>query len=117
MTKGKHASDRIEEMRRAKEEAAANGDTIADSGLVEQLAHEEPGKPDFAAIAEKLKERQGSEKKPSFLEGTTKFTIYVDNDVAEAFKAFCVNRGDQRKYATQAFEDFIIKMTKEMGME
>lgn len=91
-------------------------DPIHHADLVEQLAHEESGKPDFAAIAEKLKENQGAEKKPSFLEGTTKFTIYVDNDVAEAFKALCPNRGDQRRYATEAFSDFIIKKTNEMGL-
>ena len=116
MSKSKDAFDRIEEMRRAKEAAAAQGGTIEDSGLVDQLAHEESGKPDFAAIAEKLKENQGSEKKPSFLEGTTKFTIYVDNDVAEAFKALCVERGDQRRYATQAFAEFIEKKVKELGL-
>lgn len=116
MSKNKDALDRIEQMRRAKEEAAAQGGTFEDSGLVEQLAHEESGKPDFAAIAEKLKENQGAEKKPSFLEGTTKFTIYVDNDVAEAFKALCVDRGDQRRYATEAFSDFIIKKAKERGL-
>lgn len=116
MSKNKDALERIEQMKRAKEEAAAQGGSIEDSSLVEQLAHEESGKPDFAAIAGKLKERQEAEKKPSFLEGTTKFTIYVDNDIAEAFKAMCVNRGDQRRYATEAFEDFIIKKTNEMGL-
>lgn len=84
--------------------------------LVEQLAHEESDQPDFAAIAEKLQNRLDAEKEPSFLEGTTKFTIYVDNDVAEAFKALCVKRGDQRRYATQAFSDFVIKKMKELGL-
>ena len=116
MSKNKDALDRIEQMRRAKEEAAAQGGTFEDSGLVEQLAHEDAGQPDFAAIAQRLKETQEVEKEPSFLEGTTKFTIYVDNDVAEAFKALCVKRGDQRRYATQAFADFISKKIKELGL-
>lgn len=116
MSKNKNALDRIAQMQRAQEEAAAKGDTIADSSLVNQLAHEDAGHPDFAAIAEKLKERQDAEKEPTFLEGTTKFTIYVDNDVAEAFKALCVKRGDQRRYATQAFSDFIAKKVKELGL-
>lgn len=116
MSKSKNALDRIAQMQRAQEEAAAKGDTIADSSLVDRLAHEDSGKPDFADIAEKLKERQDAEKEPSFLEGTTKFTIYVDNDVAEAFKALCVKRGDQRRYATQAFSDFVTKKVKELGL-
>lgn len=116
MSKNKDALDRIEQMRRAKEEAAAQGGTIEGSNLVEQLAHEDTGAPDFAAIAKKLNESKEAEKKPSFIEGTTKFTIYVDNDVAEAFKALCVDRGDQRRYATEAFSDFIIKKAKERGL-
>ena len=116
MSKNKKAFDRIAQMQRAQEEAAANGDTIADTNLVEQLTHEEAGEPNFAAIADKLKANLDAEKEPSFLEGTTKFTIYVDNDVAEAFKALCVKRGDQRRYATQAFSDFVLKRTKEMGL-
>ena len=116
MSKNKDAFERIAQMQRAKEEAAAQGGTIEDSSLVDQLAHEDSGEPNFADIAERLKERQDTEKEPSFLEGTTKFTIYVDNDVAEAFKALCVKRGDQRRYATQAFADFIAKKVKELGL-
>lgn len=111
----KRVADKLARMRRDTDEVGA-ADQSAHADLVEQLAHEESGKPDFAAIAEKLKENQGAEKKPSFLEGTTKFTIYVDNDVAEAFKALCVERGDQRRYATQAFAEFIEKKVKELGL-
>lgn len=111
----KRVADKLARMRRDTDEVGA-ADQSAHADLVEQLAHEESGKPDFAAIAGKLKERQEAEKKPTFQEGTTKFTIYVDNDIAEAFKAMCVNRGDQRRYATEAFEDFIIKKTNEMGL-
>lgn len=116
MSKNKDAFERIAQMQRAKEEAASQGGTIEDSTLVDQLAHEDAGQPDFAAIADKLKANLDTEKEPSFLEGTTKFTIYVDNDVAEAFKALCVKRGDQRRYATQAFADFISKKIKELGL-
>ena len=95
---------------------AGTVDPIGNTDLVKQLTHEEAGKPDFAAIADKLKESHEAEKKPSFLEGTKKLTIYIDNDVADAFTALCPNRGDQRRNATEAFEDWIIKKTKEMGL-
>lgn len=111
----KRVADKLARMRRDTDEVGA-ADQSAHADLVEQLAHEESGAPDFAAIAQKLRENQGAEKKPTFLEGTTKFTIYVDNDVAEAFKALCVERGDQRRYATQAFAEFIEKKVKELGL-
>ena len=114
MSNKNRVASKLEQMRRDTGEARA-ADPIHNADLVEQLAHEE-STPDFAAIAQKLRENQGAEKKPTFLEGTTKFTIYVDNDVAEAFKALCVERGDQRRYATQAFAEFIEKKVKELGL-
>lgn len=108
-------ADKLAQMQKETGEART-ADPIHNADLVEQLAHEEAGEPDFAAIADKLKANLDAEKEPSFLEGTTKFTIYVDNDVAEAFKALCVKRGDQRRYATQAFSDFVIKKMQEMGL-
>ena len=116
MSKNNSARDRIERLKREQEEAASKGNTIADANLVEQLTHEDAGEPDFAELANKLKERKDAEKEPSFLESTVKFTIYVDADVAEAFKALCIERGDQRRYATQAFSDFVLKKTKELGL-
>ena len=95
---------------------AGTVDPITNTDLVAQLTHEDEGKPNFADIAQQLQSRLDAEKEPSFLDGTTKFTIYVDNDVAEAFKALCVKRGDQRRYATQAFSDFVVKKMKELGL-
>lgn len=113
-----HKETVAQKLARMQRETGASGaaaeNTSAD--LVEQLTHEDAGEPNFAAIADKLKANLDAEKEPSFLDGTTKFTIYVDNDVAEAFKALCVKRGDQRRYATQAFSDFVLKKTKEMGL-
>lgn len=96
--------------------SAGSAEQSTNADLVEQLTHEDAGEPDFAELANKLKERKDAEKEPSFLESTVKFTIYVDADVAEAFKALCIERGDQRRYATQAFSDFVLKKTKELGL-
>lgn len=116
MSKNNSARDRIERLKREQEEAAAKGNTIADANLVDQLTHEDAGEPNFADLAEKLQERKEAEKEPSVLENTVKFTIYVDADVAAAFKALCLERGDQRRFATQAFSDFVLKKTKELGL-
>ena len=116
MSKNRNALDRIAQMQRAQEEAAAKGGTIEDSGLVEQLAHEDSGEPNLADIAEKLKARQAAEAVPTFNERTEKMTIYVDADVAEAFNSLCVNRGDKQRYVTQALREFTIKKAKELGL-
>lgn len=110
------ARDRIERLKREQEAAAAQGSTIADTKLVEQLTHEDAGEPDFAELAKKLEERKEAEKKPSANANTEKFTIYVDKDIAAAFKALCTERGDQKRYATQAFKEFVEKKVKELGL-
>lgn len=116
MSKNKESvAEKLARLQRESGESATTA-PVSDTDLVAQLTHEDAGEPDFAGIAEKLKGIKEAEKEPSFLEGTTKFTIYVDNDVAEAFKALCVNRGDQRRYATQAFADFVSKKVKELGL-
>ena len=117
MSRNNSARDRIERMKREQEEAAAKGgNAIADTNLVGQLTHEEAGEPDFAELAKKLEERKEAEKKPSANANTEKFTIYVDKDIAAAFKALCTERGDQKRYATQAFKEFVEKRVKELGL-
>ena len=107
------AAERIARMKREKEAAKETGTDTTD--LVGQLTHESEGKPDFAAIAEKLKKRQ-EENKVSALEGAVKYTIYIDEDVAAAFQALCLKRGDQRRYATEAFMDFVQKKARELNL-
>lgn len=115
MSNKNRVAQKLEQMKRETGEVGA-ADQSTNADLVEQLAHEESGKPDFAAIAAKLKADLDSEKIPSFMEGTTKMTFYIDNDVADAFIALCPNRGDKRKNATEAFSDFVIKKAKERGL-
>ena len=110
------ALNRIERLKREQEAAAAQSSTIADTNLVEQLTHEDAGEPDFAELAKKLEERKEAEKKPSANANTETFTIYVDKDIAAAFKALCTERGDQKRYATQAFKEFVEKKVKELGL-
>lgn len=109
--KGK-TSDVIERLKREQEAAR---EKAGQEKIASQLTHESTGKPDFSELAKKLKERQAEEKVPA-LANTVKFTIYVDEDIASAFQALCVRRGDQRKYATQAFADFVEKKAKELGL-
>lgn len=104
------AAERLARLKREKEAAKEAGGT----DLVSQLTHESDGEPDFAELAEKLKNRkEGVEAaKPEWI----KFTIYIDRPVAEAFQALCTERGDQRRYATAAFADFVKKKSKELGL-
>lgn len=110
--KSENAAERLARLKREREEASKNGQP---SEIVNQLTHESAGEPDFSALAEKLKKRH-EEEKVSALDGTVKYTIYVDTDIAEAFNALCLKRGDQRKYINQALSDFVLKKSKELGI-
>lgn len=113
-----HKETVAEKLARMQRETGASGaaDPNTNADLVDQLTHEDAGEPNLAAIAEKMKERRAAEAMPTFNERTEKMTIYIDADVAEAFNAMCVNRGDKQRYATQALREFTIKMAKEMGL-
>lgn len=113
MGKRESAADRIARMKREKEAAVKSTDKT--TPLVNQLTNEKSLEPDFAEIARKLKERQDAEK-TSALAGAVKYTIYIDTDVAEAFQALCIKRGDQRRYANEAFKDFINKKARELDI-
>lgn len=102
--------------RMQKETGVAGADQTNNADLVEQLAHEDAGEPNLADIAEKLKERRAAETLPPFNERTKKVTFYLDADVADAFDAVCINRGDKQRYATQALREFTIKRAKELGL-
>lgn len=115
MSKKESVAAKLARMQRETGEAGP-GDPITNTDLVAQLTHEEAGEPDFAKLAEKLEARKEAEKKPSANENTVKFTIYVEKDIANAFKALCTERGDQKRYATQAFAEFVEKKVKELGL-
>lgn len=103
-----------ERLKRQREEAARRKQT-GNTDLVGQLTHTSDGEPDYAAIAEKLKQRQAetTATPPDYM----KFTIYIDRPVAEAFKALCTENGDQRRFATEAFADFVKKKARELDIE
>lgn len=108
--KTESAQDRLKRQREEAEQKRQQEVT----DLVGQLTHESNGEPDYAAIAEQLKQRQEttSAAKPDYV----KFTIYIDRPIAEAFKALCTQVGDQRVFATEAFADFVKKKAREKGI-
>lgn len=104
-----------ERLKRQREEAAQRKAQEGGTDLVGQLTHTSDGKPDFEAIAEKIKQQTVT--KPAAKPDYMKFTIYIDRPVAEAFKALCTEPGDQRRFATEAFEDFVQKKIREMDID
>ena len=94
---------------------AAPADPIANTDLVDQLAHEDAGEPDFAEIANKLAERKAQEAKGEN-EGYVKMTIYIEENLAKSFNALITKRGQQKAFANEAFKDFVIKKSKELGL-
>lgn len=111
----KNNESAIERLAKLKAEKEAAKAAAKDSDLVSQLTHESTGEPDFSEIAQKLKERN-SDGKESVMAGAVKYTIYIDKDIAEAFAALCMKRGDQRRYANEALADFVKKKARELGI-
>lgn len=107
--------ERLERMKREREEAARKAGNT-DNSLIDQLTHESTGEPNFAEIARKLRERQEQETKGEN-EGYTKMTIYIRNDIAEAFGALITKRGQQKEFANQALREFVEKKIRELGLD
>lgn len=108
--------EKLERLKREKEEAAAKAKETESTGLVSQLTHEASGEPDFAEIAKKLEERKAQEAKGEN-DGYVKMTIYIREDIAASFNALITKRGQQKEFANQAFKDFVAKKIRELGLD
>ncbi len=117
MSKSKETvAEKLARMQREKEEAAAKAGGNDAPGLVSQLTHENDGAPDFAGIAEQLKQRKAMEPQGENA-NHVKMTIYVREDLHDSFAALCTKRGDQKTYINQAIADFILKKSRELGIK
>ena len=114
----KHKETVAEKLARLQRESgeAKPADPVEPADLVAQLTHEDTGKPDFAELAKKLEERTAQEAKGEN-EGHVKLTIYIREDIAAGFNALITKRGQQKAFANEAFADFIIKKSKELGLD
>lgn len=108
-----NAAERLAEMQKAKEAAKANGKT---EELVSQLTHTSAGEPDFAELAEKLEKRKAEEAKGEN-DDHVKMTIYVEKNLADSFNALITRRGQQKEFVNTALRDFVLKKTRELGIE
>ena len=106
-----------EKLARMKRETveSASADPITNTDLVAQLTHEDAGEPDFTELAQKLEERKAQEAKGEN-EGYVKMTIYIEENLAKSFNALITKRGQQKAFANEAFKDFVIKKSKELGL-
>lgn len=107
--------ERLERMKRERE-AAAKKAGESDTSLIDQLTHSDSGEPNFAEIARKLRERQEQETKGEN-DGFVKMTIYIREDIAEAFSSLVTKRGQQKEFANIALADFVQKKIKELGLD
>ncbi len=115
MSKDKNNTSAIERLANLKKEQEEAKATSAKGDLVNQLAHENDGKPDFSDLAQKLQERQEQVAKGEN-EGYVKMTIYIEENLAAAFNALITKRGQQKEFANAAFRDFVQKKAKELGL-
>ena len=113
MSKKESVSEKLARLQRETNESA---DPIASADLVEQLTHEDTGEPDFSEIAKKLEERKAQEAKGEN-DGYVKLTIYIEESLAKSFNALITKRGQQKAFANEALRDFVIKKTRELGLD
>lgn len=107
--------ERLERMKREREEAVMKtGD--GDNSLVDQLTHTDNGEPNFAEVAQKLRERQEQETKGEN-DDCEKMTIYIRKDIAAAFNALSTKRGQKKEFANIALADFVQKKIRELGLD
>lgn len=114
MSNKETVAEKLARMRKETGEAAS-ADPIANTDLVAQLTHEDAGEPDFAELAKKLEERKAQEAKGEN-DGHVKLTIYIKKEIADSFNALITKRGQQKAFANEAFADFVIKKSKELGL-
>lgn len=111
MSKNNKLQDRLAGLQQEKETIKGNSGKVI-SGIISQ----EQETPDFARIAEELKQRHEREAR-SLNDGFVKMTIYVDENIAKAFNSLCVKRGDQKEYINAALADYIQKRYRELQAE
>lgn len=68
--------------------------------------------PDFKKIAEEIK--KASDVKKSVNEGYVKDTLYIREDIYNAFMALCPNHGDKKQHINVALSDYVKKKYKEL---
>lgn len=71
---------------------------------------------DLSDLKKKLEMRKVQEERGEN-DGYQKMTIYIRDDIAEAFNALITKRGQQKEFANIAIADFIKKKAKELGIE
>lgn len=107
MSKNK-INERLSELQREKNDVPpTNG------GLVPKLLHQQEEQTDLSAIAEELKKRHEAEAVGEN-EGYIKDTIYIRADLYKAFQALCLKRGDKKKHANAAYEQYILNEYKKI---
>ena len=107
-----------EKLKRISESKIQNGEKQhhAQAEMRAHMTEQKDDTPDFAKMAEDLKKRH-EEEAHSLNDAHQKMTIYVNEDIANAFNALCVKRGDQKKYINEALGDFVAKKYKELQTE
>lgn len=73
--------------------------------VVDNIVTGKEEKPNFMKMAEVLEEKK--QKEPSKLEGATKDTIYIRDDLYRAMNALCQKQGDKRMHVNRAYEMYL----------
>lgn len=111
------AAQRLERMRKEKENATSNQQNIDHKKeILSQITGKESTM-NFDKIATELEIRkeQEKEKQAGLNDGFVKDTIYIQEEIYKAFNALCLTRGDKKKFTNEALIDFVYKKYAEIN--
>lgn len=112
MTKNKDLiSERLKQLNQ-------NNETLKNEkkpNVVENIATGKEEKPDFMKMAAVMDEKNAEKK--SKLDGYTKDTIYIRDDLYAAMQSLCTRLGDKKQHVNAAYEMYLTKLYKELHKE
>lgn len=99
-------ADRLKELNKNKDKVKQDKPNVVGS-----IVSGKDEKPDFMKMAEVLEAEK--EEKVSKLDGSTKDTIYIRDDLYKAMQSLCVKQGDKRYHVNKAYEEYLTKIYRE----
>lgn len=106
MSNNKELDEKLERLKAGKKEETKND-------MVEEFTGTKGMEDKMKEIAAQLK-KQKEEKQSSLNDEYVKDTIYIKREIYDAFNALCIKQGDKKKFANEAFADYVLKKYNQM---
>lgn len=106
MSNNKELDEKLERLKASKKDETKND-------MVDEFTGTKDMADQMKQIAAQLK-KQKEEKQSSLNDDYVKDTIYIERNIYEAFNALCIKQGDKKKFANEAFADYVMKRYNQM---